>query len=86
MLAAFLKKLNLNPKKIIFVDDRHDNALSVSNALDSMGVQNRCYHYTFIEQLPDNFDSALAEVQVRHLMITGRLLSDDEARAQLEAQ
>jgi FMN phosphatase YigB (HAD superfamily) len=80
LLMQFLNKINFHPKKVVFIDDLLVNAESVSQALERVGIKNYCYHYTYVRDLPDTFDARLADVQVKHLIQTGKLLSDEEAR------
>lgn len=66
------------PSQIIFVDDKIDYARSVDRALQKLGIPSLCFHYRYIER-HDPFDPMIAHIQLEHLLLSGKILSNAEA-------
>ncbi len=80
ILAEFLKKMNLKPSKIIFIDDNLKFVQSVDTEMKSLGIDTLCFHYTQAETLPFRVDEKIAEFQIRSLRNYSEWISDEEAR------
>lgn len=46
VLLSFLKKVAVQPKRIVFVDDSKKNVVAVAQALKEANIENVCIHYT----------------------------------------
>ncbi len=80
LLAAFLKKMNLKPSKVIFIDDNIKFIESVENEMKNEGIDTLCFHYTQVRMLPFRVDEKIAEFQLRNLREHSEWISDEEAR------
>ncbi|MBS0637330.1 MAG: DUF84 family protein [Verrucomicrobia bacterium] len=80
ILAEFLKKMNLQPSKIIFMDNNLKSVESVDSEMKSLGIDTLCFHYTQAETLPFRADETIAEFQIRNLRQSAEWISDEEAR------
>ncbi len=80
LLAEFLKKMDLQPSKIIYIDDKLDFVQSVDSEMKSLGIDTLCFHYTQAETLPFRVDETIAEFQIRNLRQNAEWISDEEAR------
>lgn len=71
--------------KVTFVDDGHGNCQAVLGALKDLKLPYRVWHYTHAE---DNhpFDSNTAWVQLLHLQLTNKLLTNSEAKEFADAE
>lgn len=75
-LAAFLTAQKIQPKRIVLIDDRLDQLISVDEAMAKLGIPFLGLHY----QRPARpFSLAAANVQWHMLMTTGIIPSDEEA-------
>lgn len=81
VLAAFLKRVNFTPSKILFIDDRMEYIEAVEREFSDRAIVS--FHYTAaLDQLP-RFDEALAGFQLNYLLEHGQWLSDTEARLKM---
>lgn len=78
ILIAFLRKLNLKPKKIIFIDDELVHVQSVMACLEREGIENICIHYTAANEIPCDLNSEQALFQVRYFIKHNIWLSDTQ--------
>ncbi len=78
ILIAFLQHLNLNPEKIIFVDDELKHVQSVISCLDKAGIQCVGIHYTAANEMPCDLNLELARFQVNFFVENDVWLSDKE--------
>lgn len=83
VLAAFLKKIAWNPRRLIFIDDRMTNVESVESSLANLAIELQCWHYTAAERHAKEVNHSVADMQVRTLVEKGVWLSDQEAAALL---
>ncbi len=80
VLGSFLKRKNLSPKKIIFIDDRKDNVKSVARFAREYGIDFVGVWFTKIaEALPLGFNKNIASLQLSTLFADRVWLSDHEA-------
>lgn len=79
VLAAFLRRIDWKPKKVIFIDDYIEFVKSVESEMEKFGVDHTSYLYTAMENLPHEFDEERAHFQIDHLIQHGIWLSDEEA-------
>lgn len=87
VLASFLKRINFQPDKVLFLDDLLYNVTSVQNALDDMGVKEvLAYQYLGAEKLPNSIDLKVAELQFKTLVEKEEWLSDTRAKAELSTK
>lgn len=78
ILITFLQHLNLNPEKIIFVDDELKHVQSVISCLDKAGIQCVGIHYTAANEMPCDLNLELARFQVNFFVENDVWLSDKE--------
>ena len=58
-LVQFLKYMNLNPKKIVFIDDRAKNTESVCQALEELGIPHVEFRYGGADKKVQEFHETL---------------------------
>ncbi|MDG1436829.1 MAG: DUF2608 domain-containing protein [Rickettsiaceae bacterium] len=85
VIVDFLKQLNKNYKNIVFVDDRIKNLISVQNALQGYDINYLGIHYTELKDKNEILHQDIADKQFQVLRQEHIWLSDDEARARLNA-
>lgn len=85
VIVDFLKQLNKNYKNIVFVDDRIKNLISVQNALQGHDINYLGIHYTELKDKNEILHQDIADKQFQVLRQEHIWLSDDEAKAQLNA-
>jgi len=82
VLKAFLQKVSFHPKRVVFIDDRIENVLSVSKEMKKLGVQEvYCLHYLGASRKV--VDPLIVDMQVSHLVEHGQWLSDEMCREKL---
>ena len=82
-LLALLKKLELSPKKIIFIDDKLSHVQDLKEALASVGIEYVGIRYSKADLRVKQFDAKIAKLQKEAFP---KILSDDEAKAHLLSQ
>lgn len=80
-LEAFLHKIQWNPTKIIFIDDKLSYLASVQQVAEQRAIPFLGLHYTVSYERPFVFDEQLFEFQLHYLLEHEQWLFDDEARA-----
>lgn len=86
VLAAFLKKIDWKPQRLIFIDDIRENHESVESELAPLGISELyCLHYTASEKHVKEINPAVARLQIKTLVNKGIWLSDEQALAILRA-
>jgi len=78
-LLHHLAGLSKRPKKIIFVDDKWSQAMSVAKALHALGIPYESYCYTYTDAKAARFDPVLANIQLYFFHRGAQILSDEEA-------
>lgn len=86
VLLSFLDKVQFHPKKVVFVDDKLKNLVEVEDALTERGIDFVGFHYKGAEKLPCKADRAVFDLQIQTLETEKRWISDEDAKALLEAQ
>jgi len=76
VLKKLMKQLDWKPKKIVFIDDKWNNLLSVDRELSTYGCETHCLH--LLDRRTEKFDPQLADLQE---YVGVRILSDDAIRA-----
>lgn len=79
-LKAFLEKTNIRPSRVIFVEDKKSNLVSVENELKNMGVSYLGFHYVGAMKFNEEVSEELAQCQLKHLVMNKKWLSDREAK------
>jgi len=69
------------PPKIVFIDDKLTQVVSVANALESLGIPHECYHYTATDAKGQKFDPLIANIQLHSFFTSDgkTILSDSQA-------
>ena len=69
------------PKKVIFIDDKTSQVESVARALENLGIEYECYHYTRTDQKATMFDPLISNIQLYYFCKSDgqEILSDQEA-------
>lgn len=71
---------NFYPKKVVFVDDKHEGLESVQKLMKKLGVRDfQGVHYTRAKKEHKDFDPIVATIQLQELLNNGKVLSDKEA-------
>ncbi|MCH9634716.1 MAG: hypothetical protein S4CHLAM7_14730 [Chlamydiae bacterium] len=74
-LKVFFEQNNLNPKKIIFIDDQKDHLYELEEMAFHAGIDYVGMQYT--ASSPENFSVEIAEIQEKHLP---NIISDEDAQ------
>lgn len=83
LLSAFLDDNNLQPPKILFVDDKLHHAEAVDAALTKRGIEVIALHYTALMEREPIYNATIAKFQKEKFQ---KLLSNDEALLLLHHQ
>lgn len=76
ILIAFLKEINFVPSKVVFVDDILDNILSVTEAMDNLGIDCVGIHYRGAFSLPSMVKELQGKDQINHFLQHGLWIND----------
>lgn len=68
ILTLFLQKLDLQPRKVIFVDDELEHVQSVVRCLDKQDIPCLGIHYTAGNDVSSNLNMGLARFQVNYFV------------------
>lgn len=77
LLSLFLEAIKHKPKKLIFVDDKYSNLISVQKALKTTNIAFHGYLYEGVGNLGGEFDERIGEKQLSFLRKNYKWLSDD---------
>ena len=80
----FLDKIKLQPRKIIFIDDRIENIRSVAEECIKYHIEFIGLHYTAAAILSEQLDEKVARYQYDYLLKNKRWLSDAEAKLHIK--
>ena len=80
VLKIFLKEMELNPGKIVFIDDKLEQIKSVEKAAKSMGIPFSGFRYGKLDDFHQQFDPLIANIQLEALIKNDQILSNEEAR------
>lgn len=83
VLASFLKQLNLNPKEIIFIDDRLSNIQELETLCKNFNINYIGIHDDRILKKYSSFDENLGRYQFQHLEHKHTWLNDEEGRQKM---
>ncbi|MFH0898372.1 MAG: DUF2608 domain-containing protein [bacterium] len=83
VLAEFLDVTKLEPKKVIFIDDRIHYVQSVHNEMQKRGIDFKGYVYRAIDALPQVFDQKILDYQLKHLKEHDEFISDEQVKLAL---
>jgi FMN phosphatase YigB (HAD superfamily) len=87
-LGAFIKHANINPSKIIFIDDDVGHVQAIGEFCKTAGIEYCGIEYTeakdVVSKLP--YSQQIAELQFKTLKSKGIWLSDEEAQLKLNAR
>lgn len=92
VLETFLSSCTMNPKKIIFFDDKLENIKSVEDQIKLRNISNNDsilyegYHYRGAEQMDPSFDEDVVSFQLGYVAATDIWLDDAEAKKLLESE
>lgn len=78
VLQQFLKAANIQPKKIVFINDKRSHIAQVEETCAEMDLPFIGLRYSYTDEKVKAFDYKITEVQ--HQRFFGQLLSDSEAR------
>lgn len=80
-LANFLQEENLNPRKIVFIDDKEKHVKNMEEIMTQIQVSSINVRYSAADFRVKEFSAKVADLQWKHfLKYQGELMSDDEAR------
>ena len=68
VLAAFLKRINFTPNRIIYVDDTRHHLEDTEKALEPMGIPFIGLHYMGSDKFLTHIDMSVAREQIRQLV------------------
>jgi len=80
VLARFIEKTGIEPKKVIFIDDLRHHVVSVATELDKLDIPNVCFHYLWDSPVDLAFDEELVSYQLNYLMDTDLWLPEKDAQ------
>lgn len=63
VLKRILKSAKNKPERIIFIDDRDYNVISIENAGKELGIETLAYRFSAADNIVANFNSELADSQ-----------------------
>lgn len=78
-LRDFIHHYNLDPLKIVFIDDSLRHMKSVDQVLESIGIPFSGFRYGKMDHFHSRFDPLVANIQLEALMNFDKILSDEEA-------
>ncbi len=78
-LKDLLQKLNYFPKRVILIDDKREELLSVEKTLEEMDIPFLGLWYRAVENNRKEFNPHISNVQLEKLLSENMLLSDEEA-------
>ncbi len=79
ILRDFLERLNIQPARLIFIDDKEKNVNNMDAEFAKTQIININYRYGAADARVHCFASEIAEFQWEHFLATGELLTDEEA-------
>lgn len=85
ILVVFLHKLNLEPKKVIFVDDEFEHVQAVVTSLDKQGIPCIGIHYTAANDVSCDLNLEQARFQINYFIEHDIWLGDKESKQLLES-
>ena len=81
--GAFFQELlaqtNYCPSKLVFVDDKIDQVVSMDEAAKALGIPFVGFWYTRAETEHKNFDPIVATIQLKQLLEQGKVMGEAEA-------
>lgn len=81
--GEFLRKLfsdpSKYPNKVVFIDDKESQNLSVAQLCHELGIDHLCFSYAVTEAKSLKFDALIANVQLYHFILSSTMLSDQDA-------
>lgn len=80
VLALFLERAQIKPKKILFIDDSLEQIKGVEIVTEGMGAEFMGFHYKAKSLNSCEFDEKLGEFQFQHLIDNEVWLSDEKAK------
>ena len=83
VLMDYLKTNNLNPKRLLFIDDKHKNVKNVDDAFLDSGIININYRYGAADEKVNSFSAEIAEYQLYRFLQSCVFISDEQAREEL---
>lgn len=78
-LEEILQVIGHRPSKVVFVDDKYKQIISVNESLEAMDIACDCYWYRRAEGKHPDFDPIVAAIQFESLIRHGLFISDEEA-------
>ncbi len=76
VLHAFLKKINYRPKKVILIDNKMKNHVSLAEVLEAVHIPFVGFYYMAVDRLFQDINFQVAELQYQHLVEKEEWLSD----------
>lgn len=81
LLKQFFKEASIQPKKILFIDDKESQLKIVEKVCEEMQIPFIGLRYGFLDEKVQNLRKDLVQKQLEHF---GQLMSDEDAEAQLK--
>lgn len=83
VLEEFLKLVEFEPKKILFIDDRPDYVESVKDFAANYSITFRGYIYSAVDTVRKVYNPVLVEYQLDRIINHDEFVSDEDARRAL---
>ncbi len=83
VLASFLKKVKMNPSRVVFIDDLSRNLQQMEVKLAKMKIPHSGFHYKD-QKIEVSPDEKVARFQFEYLFKNKKWLSDEEASSSLK--
>lgn len=78
-LQEVLDQVGYRPNKMIFIDDKLEQVLSVDKAMQMNGIDCDCFFYRPEEGNQSAFNPSVTLIQLEYLLLYNKILSDPEA-------
>jgi len=79
-LVVLLKKLDLKPKRIVFVDDKVSHIKNVGNSVSKTPIEYLGFRYAAADEYVAAFSGKIADIQHFRFRFDGKLLADNEIK------
>lgn len=83
-LLQLLSRINCQPKRIVFINDKRTHLRDVESAVEAAGIEFIGLRYSHSDARVARFNPAIADIQWKHSSF-GHILSDEEAEQILKA-
>lgn len=81
VLISFMRKMNIQPSKIVFIDDMYRNVNQMDTKLTLKNIPHKVYHYQRVRNRePSSLDERVARFQFEYLFKHKKWLNDRQSQ------